>query len=44
MHHSSTENDPKVRATAAIWGCAVGMLRVSIALDKLYGVMTGMML
>jgi hypothetical protein len=32
MNHKSTESDPKVRATAAIWGCAIGMLGVCIPL------------
>ena len=30
--HKSTEKNPKVRATSAIWGCAVGMLGVCIPL------------
>jgi len=32
MSHKSTETNPKVRATAAIWGCAIGMLGVCIPL------------
>ncbi|MBI4785311.1 MAG: hypothetical protein HY785_28985 [Oscillatoriophycideae cyanobacterium NC_groundwater_1537_Pr4_S-0.65um_50_18] len=32
MSHKSTERNPKVRATAAIWGCAIGMLGVCIPL------------
>jgi hypothetical protein len=32
MSHESTETNPKVRATAAIWGCAVGMLGICIPL------------
>jgi hypothetical protein len=32
MNHKSTESNPKVRATAAIWGCAIGMLGVCIPL------------
>jgi hypothetical protein len=32
MSHKATENNPKVRATAAIWGCAIGMLGVCIPL------------
>lgn len=32
MTSDSTESDPKVRATAAIWGCAVGMFGICIPL------------
>lgn len=32
MSHKSTEKDPKVRATSAIWGCAIGMLGICIPL------------
>lgn len=32
MSHRSIERDSKVRATAAIWGCAVGMLGICIPL------------
>jgi hypothetical protein len=32
MNHQSSESDPKVQATAAIWGCAIGMLGVCIPL------------
>lgn len=32
MSHPHTEHDPQVRATAAIWGIAVGMLAVCIPL------------
>lgn len=32
MSHQLTERDPKVRATAVIWGCAVGMLGICIPL------------
>lgn len=32
MNHRSIESNPKVRATAAIWGCAIGMLGVCIPL------------
>jgi hypothetical protein len=32
MNHKSTERNPKVRATAAIWGSATGMLAVCIPL------------
>lgn len=32
MNHRSHERDSRVRATAAIWGCAVGMLGVCIPL------------
>jgi hypothetical protein len=32
MSHESTETNPKVRATAAIWGCAVGMFGICIPL------------
>lgn len=32
MTRNSTESDPKVRATAAIWGCAVGMFGICIPL------------
>ncbi|MBE9067405.1 hypothetical protein IQ260_12135 [Leptolyngbya cf. ectocarpi LEGE 11479] len=30
MGHKSAEEDPKVRATGTIWGCAIGMLGVCI--------------
>ena len=32
MGHKSTEKNPKVKATSAIWGCAIGMLGVCIPL------------
>lgn len=32
MNHRSIERNSKVRATAAIWGCAVGMLGICIPL------------
>ncbi len=32
MGHKSTEQNPKVRATSDIWGCAIGMLGVCIPL------------
>lgn len=32
MNHSSNERDPRVRATAAIWGCAIGMFGICIPL------------
>lgn len=32
MSQQMNERDPKVRATAAIWGCAVGMLGICIPL------------
>lgn len=32
MSRKSAESNPKVRATTAIWGCAVGMLGVCIPL------------
>jgi hypothetical protein len=32
MSHKSTETNPKARATAVIWGCAVGMLGICIPL------------
>ena len=32
MSHKSAESNPKVRATTAIWGCAVGMLGICIPL------------
>ena len=32
MSHKSTEKNPKVSATSAIWGCAIGMLGVCIPL------------
>jgi hypothetical protein len=32
MKHSHSEQDPRVQATAAIWGIAVGMMGVSIPL------------
>lgn len=32
MNHQSTERDPRVRATAAIWGCAIGMFGICIPL------------
>jgi hypothetical protein len=32
MSHESTEENPKVRATASIWGCSVGMLGICIPL------------
>lgn len=32
MNHKPTESDPKVRATTAIWGCAIGMLGLCIPL------------
>ncbi len=35
MSHQSTERDPKVRATAAIWGCAIGMFGICIPLTAI---------
>jgi hypothetical protein len=32
MNSKSTQSDPKVRATAAIWGCAIGLFGVCIPL------------
>lgn len=32
MRHRPAEKNPKVRATAAIWGCATGMLGICIPL------------
>jgi hypothetical protein len=32
MSYKSTESDPRVRATAAIWGCAIGLFGVCIPL------------
>ena len=32
MKHSYTEQDPRVRATAAIWGISIGMLGICIPL------------
>ncbi len=32
MSHKSREQNPQVRATSAIWGCAIGMLGVCIPL------------
>ncbi len=32
MNHNSTESNSKVRATAAIWGCATSMLGLCIPL------------
>ena len=37
MSYKSTENNPKVRATVAIWGCAVGMLGICIPLVAVTG-------
>lgn len=35
MARPSTENNPKVRATATIWGCAIGMLGVCVPLTAI---------
>ena len=35
MSHQSTERDPRVRATAAIWGCAIGMFGICIPLTAI---------
>ncbi|MBL1178393.1 hypothetical protein [Pantanalinema sp. GBBB05] len=35
MRHQSTERDPRVRATAAIWGCAIGMFGICIPLTAI---------
>lgn len=32
MNGKSTETDPRVRATSAIWGCAIGMFGICIPL------------
>jgi hypothetical protein len=32
MHHQVTERNPKVRATATIWGCTVGLFGICIPL------------
>lgn len=32
MNYKSTESDPRVRATATIWGCAIGMFGICIPL------------
>ncbi|MGB8699994.1 MAG: hypothetical protein WCD18_11305 [Thermosynechococcaceae cyanobacterium] len=32
MSQKSAESDPKVRATATIWGCAIGMFGICIPL------------
>lgn len=32
MNHRSIESNSKVRATTAIWGCAIGMLGICIPL------------
>jgi hypothetical protein len=37
MTRNSNESDPKGRATAAIWGCAVGMFGICIPLVATFG-------
>lgn len=32
MSHDAPDRDPKVRATATIWGCAIGMFGICIPL------------
>lgn len=32
MSHNTPDSDPKVRATATIWGCAIGMFGICIPL------------
>lgn len=35
MNDKSTESDPRVRATVAIWGCAIGMFGICIPLTAI---------